>query len=253
MPISQDTEFERNRLLHLSADEVEVIQVDLNPPDAIVAAYRQRLSADEQRRADRFVTAELTRRSIVCRGVLRRLLSTVLKIHPEEIGFVTGPHGKPAVVPEQSQEVEFNVSHSRDTALIAIARRIVGVDVEAVDDKTPRDELAARFFSEIECRDYFSLPAELRTAAFYRLWTCKEAYIKATGQGLSLPLGQFSVASLPDRRPGLFHVEGQPAEIDRWSFVMLPMDAMFFAALAVEGHGWTLQRSSWDHLDGGCR
>lgn len=235
----------------VAGDEVEVVEVDLNPPAAVVAACRRLLAPAEQQRADRYVTAELTRRSLVSRGALRQLLASALDIAPEEIEFIIGPHGKPALAPGQGKGLEFNVSHSRDTALIALARRTVGVDVEAVDDKTPRDELARRFFSERECQDYFSLPSELRPAAFYRLWTCKEAYLKATGQGLSLPLGQFSVSSLPDRRPGLFHVEGQPEEVARWSFVMLPMNANFFAALAVEGHGWTLRRRVWEHDLGG--
>lgn len=231
----------------VAADEVEVVQVDLNPPSDIVAACRRLLTGEEQQRADRYVTAELTRRSLVCRGVVRRLLSSALGIAPGEIEFVLGPHGKPALAPGQRGGLEFNVSHSQERALIAIARRTVGVDVEAVDDKTPRDELAERFFSERECRDYFSLPPELRPAAFYRLWTCKEAYLKATGQGLSLPLGQFSVSSLPDRRPGLLQVQGKPEEVERWSFVILPLDQGFAAALAVEGHGWTLRRRIWEH------
>ena len=233
-----------------SGDVVTVIDVDLNPAKDVVETLRGVLSADEQARAERYVTADLTRRSIVCRGVLRQVLSRFLQLPPQKIRFLAGPHGKPAIVPEQCAGLEFNVSHSRDTALIAIGRRRLGVDLEAIDEKTPRDELAARFFSERECGDYFSLPAELRCAAFYRLWTCKEAYIKATGEGLSLPLGQFSVSAFPDRRPGLFQVDGRPEEIDRWSFVMLACPQGFHAALAVEGHGWSLERRTWDHAAG---
>jgi len=230
-------------------DVVVVIEVDLNPPREVVQRLRSLLSAEEAVRVDRFVRGDLTRRSLVCRGVLRQVLGGVLQMPAEGIRLTTGPHGKPEIAPDQRAGVEFNVSHSRDTALIAVGRRTLGVDLEAIDDQTPRDDLARRFFSERECRDYFSLPADYRREAFYRLWTCKEAYIKATGEGLSLPLGQFSVSAFPDRRPGLFHVEGRPEEIDRWSFVMVPCRDDFFAALAVEGHGWTLERRSWDHVE----
>jgi 4'-phosphopantetheinyl transferase len=84
-------------------------------------------------------------------------------------------------------------------------------------------------------------------AAFYRIWTCKEAYLKATGAGLSFPLGKFSVSAVPDELPGLLAVDGSPEEVSRWSFVTPDVGANFASALAVEGHGWTLMRREWTH------
>jgi 4'-phosphopantetheinyl transferase len=236
----------------LASDQfVEFYRVDLNPSPEAVQVCRQVLSPEERARADRYVTGELTRRSVVCRGVLRQLLGKVLSLPPAEIRFRIGPHGKPALAAERGSNIEFNVSHTADLAVIALAgRRSVGVDVESVDRKVNRDELAARFFSIAECRAYFSLPEPQRTAAFYRIWTCKEAYLKAIGAGLSFPLGKFSVSVAPDEPPGLVDVEQQPQEVERWSFVVLPVGPEYAAALAVEGHGWTLREWIWDHRTG---
>jgi 4'-phosphopantetheinyl transferase len=231
---------------------VEFYQIDLNPPAEAIQAYRQILSPSEQARADRYVTSNLTRRSIVCRGALRRILGAVLGVPPAEVKFRLGPHGKPSLdTDDPSLLREFNVSHTGDLAVIAIAsQRTVGVDVERLDRHVRHDELAARFFSPAECRDYFALQESQRLTAFYRIWTCKEAYLKATGAGLSFPLNRFRVSVAPDEPPGLLDVEQAPSEIGRWSFVLPPVGADYAAALAVEGHGWTLVCRQWNHRVG---
>lgn len=229
-------------------DVVEFLRVDLNPPSACVAAYRSLLSPDEQDRADRFVTDALTRRSVVTRGVLRQVLSQRLKISAADLRLAIGPQGKPELADDHPASWRFNVSHSGDLAVIAVAwQRVVGVDVEAIDRRVSRDDLAARFFSQRECECYFSLTEPQRLAAFYRIWTCKEAYLKATGSGLSFPLGKFSVRVSPDEPPGLVDVADLPGESHRWSFVAPDVGPDHVAALAVEGHGWTLKTGLWDH------
>jgi 4'-phosphopantetheinyl transferase len=229
---------------------VALVRVDLNVPDDLVGAYRSRLSAEELERADRFVTGELTRRFVVCRAVLRRVLGLAAEIPAEQVAFQFGPYGKPALALDRAG-VEFNVSHTGDVALIALAcGRVVGVDVETVCERITRDELASRFFSVQEREAYFSLPMGQRREAFFRIWTCKEAFLKAIGAGLSFPLGRFSVSPFPDAPPGLLEVQGDPEAPRRWSFVIPDVGERFAAALAVEGHGWTLRCGSWDHRAG---
>lgn len=229
-------------------DRVELFRVNLNPPAVCVPAYRRLLSPAECDRVDRFVTDELTRRSLVCRAVLRWIVGATLSISPNEVRFQIGPHGKPSLSGDHGAQLEFNVSHTGDVALIAVAAgRTLGVDVEALDRRVNRDELAARFFSPQECQAYFALDESQRVAAFYRIWTCKEAYLKAIGAGLSFPLGKFSVSAAPDEPPGLLAVEGAPEETSRWSFVAIDVGDELAAALAVEGHGWTLERREWIH------
>lgn len=232
-----------------AADQVvRLFQVDLRADEPLLADCRRLLSDDERQRADRLLIAESARRYVVGRGALRQILGNVLNISPALVRFVVGPHGKPALADHTADSWQFNVSHSADAALVAVTRgRAVGVDLESKTHRLKRDELAARFFSESENRSYFELPEEQRAAAFYRIWTCKEAYLKAIGAGLSFPLGQFTVAARPDEPPGLLDVVGQPEEPARWAFVLPDAGADFAAALAVEGHGWTLIRETWQH------
>ena len=144
--------------------------------------------------------------------------------------------------------VEFNVSHSEDFALLGVsAKRTLGVDVESRRHRLRRDELAERFFFTAEQRVYAALPESLKFPAFYRIWTCKEAYIKAIGTGLAFPLGKFTVSAHPEEPPGLLHVADQPQELSRWAFQLPDVGPAFAAAIAVEGHGWTLERRQWDH------
>ncbi len=237
--------------LRLTDSAVVLFRVDLNPSSAVVADCQTILTAEERVRADRFVTNSLTRRFTVCRAVLRRLLASALAVSAAEIGLVLGPHGKPALAPGLS-DVEFNVSHTGDLALIAMTRkRPLGVDVETLDERQSQDELAARFFSTMERRTFFALPASQRLAAFYRIWTCKEAFLKATGSGLSFPLGRFSVSAAPDQPPGLLHVDDDPAACECWSFVIPDAGPSVAAALAVAGHGWTLSCRTWEHEEVG--
>lgn len=225
---------------------VRLFQVDLRADESLLADCRRLLSDDERQRADRLLIAESARRFIVGRSALRQILASLLNIPPALVRLVVGPHGKPAMADLPADSWQFNVSHSADAALVAVTRgRAVGVDLESKSHRLKRDELAARFFSASENQSYFELPEEQRAAAFYRIWTCKEAYLKAIGAGLSFPLGRFTVAARPDQPPGLLDVEDQPDEPARWAFVLPDAGVDFAAALAVEGHGWTLHRQTW--------
>ena len=231
----------------LSNEIVDVIRVSLDPDPNWVSVYRNLLTTEECQRADRYVTDLLTRRFTVCRGVLRQMIGALLEMRPTDVRIVTGPHGKPAIATDHT-DVEFNVSHTGDLALMAFTRRRpIGIDVEAIDQRQTLNDLAARFFSTGECEQYFSLPEQQRRAAFYRIWTCKEAFLKATGTGMSFPLGRFTVSAFPDHPPGLLAVEGDPEAPSRWAYVIPEVDAHHAAALAVQGHGWTLRTHVWQH------
>ncbi|MBC8113051.1 MAG: 4'-phosphopantetheinyl transferase superfamily protein [Candidatus Saccharimonas sp.] len=233
--------------LPLASDIVHVARLDLNPEPNRIGALRSVLSPDELIRADRYKFDEPRRRFIVCRAALRQLLGSCLDCGPESLKFVYGPHGKPMWEPNAvtsvgsslavpaNRAVEFGVSHSADLALIAITvGRRVGVDVEQHDAKVRILKLAARFFSPREAAQLASLPECDQLAGFYRGWTCKEAYLKATGFGLSFPLSQFTVALNPREPAGLLEVIDQPDEVPRWRMHSLDVAPGFSAALLVE-------------------
>ena len=152
---------------------------------------RGQLTPDEVKKAERFKFRADQWRSIAARGVLRILLSR----HVEKIEFDITEYGKPFL--KGGAGIQFNVAHSGDFVLIAIAKdREVGVDIERMRPGIEVEAIASRFFFHEE-RDWL-LSQPDRKDSFYRLWTAKESVLKAVGLGLSMPLDSFSVAFAGD-------------------------------------------------------
>ena len=234
--------------LGLGNDQVHVWRACLDVPESRVGALRRTLAFDELGREKRYRFERDRRRFIVGRGALRALLGRYMGIEPGQLRFRYGPRGKPRLVGEVGEgALCFNVAHARELALFALTRgRQVGVDLEFVREDLAGMEIAERFFSPREVAALQQLPAGARTEAFFNCWTRKEAYIKATGDGLSLPLDQFDVSLAPGEPPALLGTECDPAEASRWSLCELDPGPGYVAALAVEGHGWQLKCWQWE-------
>src|SRR5262245_39260742 len=177
----------------LPDDEVHVWRVGLDWPAASVAELKGVLSSDERARADRFHFEIDHRRHVVGRGVLRLVLARCLGTAPHALRFDTGARGKPNLAAGFARaRLQFNVSHSGELALVALTvGRAVGVDVEWIRHDLDVEAIAERYFSARENAALATLAADARRDAFYACWTRKEAYIKAVGDGLALPLDQF--------------------------------------------------------------
>src|SRR5262249_50978106 len=129
---------------------------------------------------------------------------------------------------------------------IAVTRgREVGVDLERVRAEVATEEIAARYFSAREVRTLMALPPPLRPDAFFRCWTRKEAYLKATGAGLSLDLNRFDVSLKPGEPAALLATRDDPAEVRRWSLEHLVPGPGFVGALAAEGHRRNVWCGDW--------
>jgi 4'-phosphopantetheinyl transferase len=168
--------------------------------DPFTATKENFLSQEEQARHDRFHFAQDRLRFRFSHGLLRRLLASYLNQQPYEIQFCYTQYGKPYLETSENQAgVEFNMSHSGDVILVGITRSIpVGVDVEKIEPLPDMDQIAARFFAKGEQIDLFSLSGPKKITAYYQCWTRKEAVIKASGEGLSMPLDSFRVSLLPE-------------------------------------------------------
>ena len=139
---------------------------------------------------------------------------------------------------QNQRALEFNVSHSGDLALIAVSSgRRLGVDIERIRADVDTVALAERFFSRRERAGLQALADHLRVPAFYACWTRKEAFLKATGSGLSFPLADFSVTTHPDQEPEIEEINGQPEAGKKWYLADLPAIAGYRAALALESDG----------------
>lgn len=191
---------------------VDVVTADL---DREVSDGRA-LSPDERARASRFRFERDRRRFVAGRSVLRRELAERLDCTPSEVAFRYGPYGKPAVA---DGDVVFNVSHSGSAALFAFAAAgELGVDVELLAHGRPDDDgVAERFFSPAEVETLRRQPAAARSETFLRCWTRKEAFVKARGEGLSLPLHDFDVELAPERAPALLRTAWSSDEPREWT------------------------------------
>jgi 4'-phosphopantetheinyl transferase len=173
------------------------------------------LSDDERKRAARFRFNRDRRRFLAGRSALRSLIASYLGVAPVEVAFGYGPQGKPFV---SGSTLSFNVSHSGGCVLYAVASYLeIGVDVELLDHARYDDGVAERFFSRQEAATLQALGQAARPYAFLRCWTRKEAFIKARGQGLSLPLRDFDVAFAPGTRPRILRTAWSAKEPAEWT------------------------------------
>lgn len=237
-------------LLDLPSDEVHVWRVCLDTPalqsPAMIERLRDCLSLQEQIRADRFYFLNHRQRYIVAHAALHWVLGGYLGIAPDQVSFTSNPYGKPFLRLNGKEDLEFNMSDSNGLALIAVTlERAIGVDIEYVRRDLASLQIAEKFFSHREVEILRNLIEDDRAEAFFNCWTRKEAYLKARGRGLSLPLDQFDVSLLPGEPAILLNVYDQPAEIGRWRLHQLHPGPGYVASLAVEGHDWQLKCWQW--------
>jgi 4'-phosphopantetheinyl transferase len=174
---------------------VRVVSAGLDLPESRLRELSAELDERERARAERFVLERHRRRFTAARGLLRETLAAELALDPRALRFEYASHGKPRLAAAHGGELSFNLSHSEDRLLIALGRGVeLGVDIEGVRDDIDHAAIARRFFSSSEGEALLAQPERSRAAAFFAIWTRKEAYIKLVGGGLSIPLASFDVS-----------------------------------------------------------
>jgi 4'-phosphopantetheinyl transferase len=241
--------------MRLSLNDVHVLRLDL---DAVSIGNGHKclapmeelalvLSPDEQDRAARYHFERDRRRFIARRGLLRFVLGSYLGIEPSAVQYCHNTYGKPFLAGTLAESgLAFSLTHSGGIAFIAIAnQRQIGVDLEQCCPQHDCLSLAEQFFASREIALLRSLGAEAVHRTFLMLWTAKEAYAKALGSGLSLPLDQLEIdASLDD---SLRVVPGASGcrKLVEWSVQPLDAGPGFVAVLVVEGHGCLVKTVDW--------
>ncbi len=235
------------KMLLLSHNAVHVWRASLHVSTPELRAFEDTLAVDERARAERFYFQKHREHFIAGRGLLRNILSRYLDREPDRLRFCYNAYGKPSLTEETGAEgLCFNLSHSHEMALYAVTHgREIGVDIEYFRPNVETEKLAERFFSPREAAVLRALPEQLRKEGFFNCWTRKEAYIKAEGQGMSIPLSTFDVSLMPGEPAALLHTESHPQETSRWSLQALHPEPSYAAALAVKGHDWELKCWQW--------
>ena len=227
----------------LEQERIHVWSVALDVDAQRAAALEAALSAAERARAERFAFTEGRRRFVVSRGALRMLLGAYLDLAPADVVFAYGRKGKPHLT-GAAAGLRFNLSHSGERALIALGRIPLGVDIERLRPLRDPDAIARRFFSETERAALAAQPAERKLEAFFACWTGKEAYVKAVGDGLTIPLRSFDVTFADGRPPAIeTHLAGG-GERERWFLRCLEPAPGYVGALAAQDFEGTV--AAWD-------
>jgi 4'-phosphopantetheinyl transferase len=229
----------------MAADEIHVWCAALERPDAELGALAALLSDDERERAGRLREGPIRNEFVAARGLLRSILSRYRLLPPTAFRFRHGPTGKPHLDGVEP-ELFFNVSHSAGMALLALTGRgEVGVDVERPRDVKNHVGLARRYFLPQEADGLEALPPEASRRAFFRVWTAKEAILKAAGLGLANALERVQLTVEPDEPIRVVHFDGSEEEGRRWSLTHLTPDPDFLGAVAHLGHGSRLVCWRW--------
>lgn len=190
------------------------------------------LSPDEVLRANKYHFEEDQKKFVRRRSALRQILAKRLGKHPRSISFEYSKLGKPQLAREFSGKLYFNVSHSRDFAIIGIGMSgQIGVDIEYLDSDVDSDLISKRFFATPEISEIMSSETRHKTDAFFRHWTIKEAFIKAIGKGLTFPLNEVIVQSSEGRHSLHFH--DPEFDTSEWSVLLdHSLDNYLIAAVA---------------------
>lgn len=233
---------------------VHLVDSDAIDPDALAAARLAWLSTDERERYERYIPARSRHEYLVTRVLCRTLLARHLGVEPAALAFVLGPYGKPELrdpTLPAGVPLRFNLSNTNGLVACAITRgRDVGVDVEHLNRRTETLSVADRFFSAQETAALFALPASAQRQRFFELWTLKEAYIKARGLGLAIPLGSFSFSLQQGGHPLIGFDASLTDDPSSWWFEQSFPSEAHAMALAVREPGGTplSSRLFWERL-----
>lgn len=233
--------------LSLTDGVVHLWRAWLEPAPEVLRRLEAHLSEDERARAARFVFPVHRVRYAAGRGILRELLGRYLGRDPREVRFRYTAHGKPELDEPGHPPLRFNLSNCEAMALAGFVRgREIGVDVEELRPMPDGAAIAERFFSAPEQAVFRALPPETRDQGFFNCWTRKEAYIKAVGEGLSMPLDRFDVAFAPGEPAALLATRPDPAQAARWTLREADPAPGWVGAVMVEGSGWTMECWDWE-------
>lgn len=221
--------------LKLAVNDVHIWYLDLNLYLDKLEKFKTILSQEELTKAFKFKFEKHQNRFIITRANLRLILSKYINIKPENIEFIYSEKGKPSLAQNYNNVgIEFNLSHSGELALYAVTKdKKIGIDVEKIRTNCDVESIAKRFFCESEYQFISRLPEKEKEKAFYQLWTGKEAYLKATGEGLGGGLDTIEL-DLESKEIKIAKIKGEEKNVNNWYLYELKMPENYLGSLAVE-------------------
>ena len=234
--MSRDRQWLARHTQPLTGADIHVWTAALSGPAGQLAYFDSLLSTDEKARAERFYFERDQNRYVVGRGILRILLAGYTGLEASEISFTYGPQRKPQLAfPVGDRPLQFNLAHSNGWAIFAFSRsRPLGIDLEHVRPLADVDHLVQRFFSPRESSLIRSLSGYHKWDTFFKIWTCKEALLKAHGSGLTTPLNDFDISLDAHDAVTLTALTDESAQLSAWHFKILELVSGYRSAIAVQ-------------------
>jgi 4'-phosphopantetheinyl transferase len=196
----------------LNAYDIHVWLFHVNTTPPSIKRFYPLLDEHEKERSERFVHFMHRKRFIAAHGFMRSVLALYTQQPADTLVFDKGEHGKPFLVTHSN--LHFNLSHSQDIAMLAVANQDIGIDVECINRKNDWQSIMQRFFTASEQNKMLALDAAIQQRAFFEVWTRKEAHMKVTGQGLHLAPGQFTVSVPPE--PAKLLAQNNNVDVSPW-------------------------------------
>ncbi|MGD1917469.1 MAG: 4'-phosphopantetheinyl transferase family protein [Pleurocapsa sp.] len=221
----------------IDKSKVHIWRANLNFSPAEVVRLTAFLSTDEIARANKFRFPQHKRRFIAARSILRQLLSNYLNISPNNIKFDYGDRGKPKIIESNTaNSLQFNISHSQEYALFGFTTsNLIGVDLEYLREMPDAVKIAQRFFSPREFDLIKNLTPQQQSQVFFKLWTAKEAYLKAIGIGLSGSLSSVDIDfTLDNNNTLILAINGNTTIANNWSMYSCIPSSNYVGAIAIK-------------------
>lgn len=237
----------------LQPQDIHVWRASLTCPPEARDRFWRLLSADEQARAERLISADRRAQLIAAHGILRTLLGGYLGQDPRTLSFGAGPQGKPMLLSDRNptRDLRFNLSHSHEHVLYAFAwEREVGVDVERIREQVDVLKLAERFFAPHEASALRERSPEERRRLFFTLWVCREACLKTWGTGLTVPLNRLEVELIPEQSSARVTIKKPGGETRSCHVRVLPLGGGYVGAVTAEGEESRVQCWQWAEPEG---
>lgn len=218
--------------IKLNVGEVHIWRVCLDQSESTIEVLTRILSDEEKKRAVGFLFTNDRKRFIACRAILKLILGRYLKLDPNQVYFSYSSKEKPLISKSiNTQNLQFNLSHSDTLALYAFTLcHEIGIDVEKIINIPEIDQIVMRFFSAGEYRIYRALTERKKKELFFKYWTRKEAFAKAIGEGLTIPLEKLDVSNVTNKTVKTFVFEGFPQNSSQWHIHDLDIDSGYKAA-----------------------
>jgi 4'-phosphopantetheinyl transferase len=232
-------------------NEIHIWDFNIEPSENLAALYFNDLSEVEKNKSNEIKIKDVKYRSIISKVIAKNILSKYLGININQITFAYNKFGKPTIFPNINHfNLNFNISHSFHMGIIALTKQnLIGIDIERIIALKDMDDIINLCFNDYEINRLSCLRNPSKMMIFYKIWTGKEAFVKAIGQGLTFPLKNIAFDFDNDMGINLKYIKNYPDSLTKWKIYNFSPQENYTSTLAVKNDSIQIKRFKWNHLN----